>query len=185
MPRFDLITLTFHENSNRGRENYWKSGVRIPIKKENFLSFFLFIFKFFTQNWVSLILTIFWYLVLLFRNQIKHVENVCFYWYLICKTRYSKMVKNKDMQFFMENLKMKRKKDKKILTFRSRDLNPRFSVIFPPMIWIFMEGEGDEIKSKQASKRDRTLPCLLLYQLLKILNSNKKSEWIWRSYVGV
>ena len=25
------------------------------------------------------------------------------------------------------------------------------------MIWIFMEGEGDEIKSKQASKRDRTL----------------------------
>ena len=31
--------------------------------------------------------------------------------YLICKTRYSKMVKNKDMQFLMENLKMKRKKD--------------------------------------------------------------------------
>ena len=26
------------------------------------------------------------------------------------KTRYSKMVQNKDMQFFMENLKMKRKK---------------------------------------------------------------------------
>ena len=22
LPRFDLITLTFHENSNRGRENY-------------------------------------------------------------------------------------------------------------------------------------------------------------------
>ena len=44
------------------------------------------------------------------------------------------MVKNKDMQFFMENLKMKRKKDKKILTFRSGDLNSRFSVIFPPMI---------------------------------------------------
>jgi hypothetical protein len=44
------------------------------------------------------------------------------------------MVKNKDMQFFMENLKMKRKKDKKILAFRSGDLNPRFSVIFPPMI---------------------------------------------------
>ena len=68
------------------------------------------------------------------------------------------MVKNKDMQFFMENLKMKRKKDKKNLTFRSGDLNPRFSVIFPPMIWIFMEGEGDKIKSKQASKKDRTLP---------------------------
>ena len=40
---------------------------------------------------------------------------------------------------------------------RSGDLNHRFSVIFPPRIWIFMEGEGDEIKSKQASKRDRTL----------------------------
>ena len=70
------------------------------------------------------------------------------------------MVKNKDMQFFMENLKMKRKKDKKFLTFRSRDLNPRFSVIFSPMIWIFMESEEPEIKPKQASKRDRTLPLI-------------------------
>ena len=26
------------------------------------------------------------------------------------------------------------------------------------MIWIFMEDEGDKIKSKQASKKDRTLP---------------------------
>ena len=31
------------------------------------------------------------------------------------------------------------------------------------MIWIFMESEGDEIKSKQASKRDRTLPLLCMY----------------------
>jgi hypothetical protein len=31
---------------------------------------------------------------------------------------------------------MKRKKDKIFSTFRSRDLNPRFSVIFPAMIWI-------------------------------------------------
>ena len=53
---------------------------------------------------------------------------------------------------------MKRKKDKNFLTFRSGDLNPRFSVIFPPMILIFMESEEPEIKSKQASKRDRTLP---------------------------
>jgi hypothetical protein len=44
------------------------------------------------------------------------------------------MVKDKDMQFFMENLKMKRKKDKIFLTFQSRDLNPRLSVIFLPMI---------------------------------------------------
>ena len=67
------------------------------------------------------------------------------------------MVKNKDMQFFMENLKMERKKDKKFLTFRGGDLNTRFSVIFPPMIWIFMESEEAEIKSEQASRTDRTL----------------------------
>ena len=76
---------------------------------------------------------------------------------LICKTRYSKMVKNKDMQFFMENLKMKRKKEQKKLIFWSGNLNPRFSVIFLPMIWIFLESEELEIKSKQASKRDGTL----------------------------
>jgi hypothetical protein len=34
----------------------------------------------------------------------------------------------------VKNLKMKRKKNKIVLTFRSGDLNPRFSVIFPPMI---------------------------------------------------
>ena len=70
---------------------------------------------------------------------------------------YSKMAKNKDMQFFIENLKMNRKRTKFFLTYWSRDSNSRFSVIFPPMISIFMQGEGDEIKSKQASKRDRTL----------------------------
>ena len=39
----------------------------------------------------------------------------------------------------------------------SRDLNPRFSVIFQPMIWIFLESKEPEIISTQASKRDRTL----------------------------
>ena len=68
------------------------------------------------------------------------------------------MVKNKDMQFFMEDLKMERKKDKFFLTFWRGNLKPRFSVIFPPMIEIFMESEEAEIKSKQASKKDRTLP---------------------------
>jgi hypothetical protein len=57
----------------------------------------------------------------------------------------------------MESLKMSRKRTKKNLTLRSGDSNPRFLVIFSPMIGIFMEGEGDEIKSKQASKRDMTL----------------------------
>jgi hypothetical protein len=60
------------------------------------------------------------------------------------------MAKNKDMQFLLRILKMNRKRTKKILSGNS---DSRFSVIFPPMIWFFMEGEGDEIKSKQASKR--------------------------------
>ena len=51
------------------------------------------------------------------------------------------------------------------MTFRSGDLNPRFSVIFPPMIWILMDGEDYKIKSKQASKRGRTLPFTL--------------KWLW------
>ena len=85
-------------------------GFKSPLwKVKKFLFFFLFIFKFFTQKWISFILTI--------------------------------------LQFFMENLKMNRKRTKTFLTFWSGDSNPRFSVIFPPMIWIFMEGEGDEIKS--------------------------------------
>ena len=70
------------------------------------------------------------------------------------------MVKIKETQFCVKNLKMERKKEKrpkKILTFRSGDLNPIFSVIFPPMIRIFIESERGEIKSKQASKKDRTL----------------------------
>ena len=46
--------------------------------------------------------------------------------------------------------------------FELPNSNQRFSVIFPPMIWIFMEGEGDEIKSKQASKRDRNNLVLAL-----------------------
>ena len=66
------------------------------------------------------------------------------------------MVQFKETQFCVKNFKIKIKMYKKCLTFQSGDSNPRFSVIFPPMVWIFMEGECDEIKSKQASKRDRT-----------------------------
>ena len=55
------------------------------------------------------------------------------------------LISNKDMQFSMENLEMNRKRQKKIYVF------------FPPTIWIFMEGEGEEIKIRHASKRDRTL----------------------------
>ena len=41
------------------------------------------------------------------------------------------MVKDKDMQFFMENLKIKRKKDKKILAFQSMGFEPQIFSDFP------------------------------------------------------
>ena len=44
------------------------------------------------------------------------------------------MVKDKDMQFFMINMKMKRKRNKKRLTFPDGDLNPGFLNKFPPKI---------------------------------------------------
>ena len=50
-------------------------------KVKKCLFFFSFHLQILHKNWVSLILIIFWYLTLLFINQIKHV---CFYWYLIC-----------------------------------------------------------------------------------------------------
>ena len=49
----------------------------------------------------------------------------------------------------------KKGKKKTFLTFRSGELNSRFSVIFLPKIWIFVESEGDKIKSKQPPKRDK------------------------------
>ena len=69
---------------------------------------------------------------------------------------------------------MKRKKKKKKLTFQSEDLNPRFSVTFLPMIWIFMESEEPEIKSKQASKRDRTLKSRLTIQFFPPQNTRNR-----------
>ena len=67
LPRFDLITLTFHENSKL--LEIWGSNPRFGRSKFFFSCFF--IFKFFTQDWVSLILTSFWYLVLFFRKKTK------------------------------------------------------------------------------------------------------------------
>ena len=82
-----------------------------------------------------------------FTNQI----STCFIWFLNNKTRYQNMIKIKDTQFCVKNWKWKEKKDNKFLTFQSGDSNPRFSVTFPPMIWIFVEGEGYEIKSRLGS----------------------------------
>ena len=87
LPCLDLI-LSPPLTQTVGR-NFRKSRVESPFRKvKNILTYFLFIFKVSLQNWLFLILTIFWYLGLLFRNQIKHVENIYFYWYLIGKTRY-------------------------------------------------------------------------------------------------
>ena len=54
----------------------------------------------------------------------------------------------------------RRAHSQQVLSYWRGASNQRFSVTFPPMIWILMEGEGDKIKTKQASKRDRTLICL-------------------------
>ena len=62
------------------------------------------------------------------------------------------MVKNKEMQFFLGNLKMKRNGLKNFLTFQSGDSKPRFLVvILAPLIWISQQFEGDEIKSKNVT----------------------------------
>ena len=54
----------------------------------------------------------------------------------------------------------------------NRDSNTRFSVIIPPTIWIFMDGAGDKIKSRQGSYNFLTLSmdhcstsCFILYIL--------------------
>ena len=65
-----------------------------------------------------------------------------------------------------EEFKNKEKKEQKFFD-RSRNLNPRFSVTFPPTIWIFMERVEPKIKSKQASNRDRTLLILTANPLLE------------------
>ena len=83
------------------------------------------------------------------------------------------MVKIKNIHFCVKDLKRKRTiifwpsevclfvlftyvLKHSFLSRLSEDLNPKFSVIFPSTIWIFMESGEPEVKSKQASKRDRT-----------------------------
>ena len=65
------------------------------------------------------------------------------------------MAKNKDMQLFMENLKMKRKKEQKSFDLPEQGFEPQIFSNFPTHDLNFHE--ESEIKSKQASKRDRTL----------------------------
>ena len=69
-----------------------------------------------------------------------------------------------------EEFENEKKKEQNFFDLPERDLNPRFSVIFPPMIWIIKESEEPEIKPKQASKRDRTLSKVQI-------PSSKTTEW--------
>ena len=50
-----------------------------------------------------------------------------------------------------------KKKDKNIWPSGAGIWTPHFWTIFPPLIWILTEGEGEEIKSRQPPKKDRTL----------------------------
>jgi hypothetical protein len=60
------------------------------------------------------------------------------------------MVKIKDTQFCVKNLKMKRKKDK----IPERGFAPQIFINFPAHDLNFHGRDGDKIKSKQTSKRD-------------------------------
>ena len=132
MPRFDLISLTSHENSNHGRENYWKSGFQIPAPEEqDFLSFFLFIFKFFIKNFISLFLTIYEYLVLQIRYQWKQTFSTWFIWFLNNKTRYQKWLKSKIPSFVWRIWNWKEKKGQKIFDLLERGLKPQIFSNFP------------------------------------------------------
>ena len=71
------------------------------------------------------------------------------------------MVKLKDIHFCVKNLKMKRKKEKKCFDLPERGFEPQIFSNFPAHDLNFMESEEPEIKSKQASKRDRTLVTLI------------------------
>ena len=87
-------------------------GFKSPFRKvKTFLSFLL-IFKFFTQNWVSLTLTNFWYLVLLFRNQIK--QDI-------------KKLLNINICSFLWRIWKWKKKDKKIFNLPEWGFKPIFS----------------------------------------------------------
>ena len=59
---------------------------------------------------------------------------------------------------FYGEFENEKKKGQNFFDRPERGFTPQIiSVIFRPMIWIFMWSEEPEIKSKQASKRDRTL----------------------------
>ena len=64
------------------------------------------------------------------------------------------MVKHK---VFFGEFENEQKKDKQFFDLPERGFKPQIFINFPTHDLNFHRREGDEIKSKQASKRDRTL----------------------------
>ena len=82
------------------------------------------------------------------------------------------MVKDKDIQFCMENLKRKRKRKrlKKVNDLPERGFEAQIFLIFLPIL-IFMKGKGDGIKSRQPSKIFSTLKVEMLSNLTTFLST--------------
>ena len=110
--------LIFH--SNHGWEIYWKSGIRIPAPEGQkcFVHFPILHKK----------LRIVIFNNFCFTNQISIRTSIFNMFYIISgkQNKISKNDEGQNTQFCVKNLKMKRKKDNKCLTFWSGDLNSRF-----------------------------------------------------------
>ena len=74
------------------------------------------------------------------------------------------MVKIKDTQFCVKNLKMKRKKGENFFYLPERGFEHQIFSNFSAHDLNFQRREFDEIKSKQASERDTTLPPIQLFR---------------------
>ena len=74
------------------------------------------------------------------------------------------MVKRIDIHFCVKNLKMK-KKEQNFFDLLQRVFEPQIFSNFPAHDLNFMESEEPEIKSKQASKRERTLICIFIFSV--------------------
>ena len=77
LPKLDLISLTSHENSNHGRENYLRSGIQIPTPEGQ--NFFVFSFSNSPEKYLCFL----WFLNILFYkldiNKNKDFQHVWFH----------------------------------------------------------------------------------------------------------
>ena len=86
-------------------------------------------------------------------------------------------IKSRNFIFLYGGFENQKKKCKNNLTLSVGIWTQDFSTIFPPMIWIFSEGEGDEIKSRQPSKKDRTLQFQKFFYLIVHTYSHSQIYW--------